>query len=100
VIRQGEIYTIDGSPLRVVVLSNDVVSNRGLPIVAPIARGSYDAPPYAVALDDLDSVAGVVFVNRMYAILPDRLNNRSGMVSGATWRRLHEALTGTFADLG
>lgn len=98
VVRQGEIYdrTVADRRYRVLVVSADAHNDVRVPWVVPIRHGQVDAPPYLVALVDADPVGGTADLDRLDRVRPT--GDPVGIVTGATMRRVGEAITIVFAD--
>lgn len=97
-MKQGEIYdcTVSDRRYRVLVVSADAHNDVRLPWVVPIRHGRMNAPPYLVTLLDADPVGGTADIDRLDRV---RLTGEPvGIVTGATMRRVHDAITMIFAD--
>ncbi len=66
-----------------------------MPWVAPILRGNLDAPPYRVALIDVDPLGGFIDLDRLGRAEPD--SAPLGTITGATMARVREAIHTLFA---
>jgi mRNA interferase MazF len=95
VSRQGEVHDLGGAR-RVVVLSSDHTTEEAGPIVAPIVRGSQEHLPYLVALRETDPMAGSVEVAQLRAIGRERLGAPVALITGASMRRLVDAVQQLF----
>lgn len=99
-MRQGEVYRLrdrDGVQRTILVVTGDGFNVVAAPHTAIVVRRAPLPSPYLVRLAEEDPVAGVVSLARLYPVDAD-LGDPVGMLTGATWARIREAL-GLMFDL-
>lgn len=97
-VKQGDIHEINirDERFRVLVVSSDAHNEVRMPWVAPIRRGSVDAPPYLVALHDTDPLGGVIDMDRLARRAP--VGAPIGTITGGTMSRVRDAIATVFGD--